>query len=101
VGHDVGKAFLLFVGQDEAFMRTSYKGLPQRSILYPFMFKFYTRLVEACLHPLGSILQYADVRNCLKTSLTRLMTWFGDLCLSLSPYKSEVMVFLGNMKFPW
>jgi hypothetical protein len=56
------------------------------------------------LHPLGSILQYADdlvvyvsgnhaVRDCLQTSLTRLMTWFGDQGLSLSANKSEKMVF--------
>jgi hypothetical protein len=66
------------------------------------MYTFYTRLVEACLHPLCSILQYAGdlvvyilgrhveaVRDCLQTSLTRLMTWFGDL----SANKSEMMVF--------
>jgi hypothetical protein len=58
------------------------------------------------LHPLCLILQYADdlvvciskkhveaVRDCLQTSLTIVMTWFGDLGLSLSANKSEVMVF--------
>jgi hypothetical protein len=36
-----------------------------------------------------------------QTSLTRLMTWFGDLRLSLSAKKSEIMVcFPGNMKIP-
>jgi hypothetical protein len=95
-----------------AFLRTGYKGLPQRSVLSPIMYNFYTHLVEACLHPLCSILQYADdlvvnicekhveaVRNCLQKSLTRLMTWFGDLGLSLSANKSEMLLFLGNMKF--
>jgi hypothetical protein len=62
------------------------------------------------LHPLCSILQYADelvvfvsgkhveaVRDCLQTSLTRLMTWHGDMVLSLSANKSEMMGFPGNM----
>jgi hypothetical protein len=88
-------------------MRTGYKGLPQGSVLSPFMYNFYTRLVEACLHPLCSILQYVDdlvvyilgrhneaVRDCLlQTSLTRLTTWFRDLGLSLSANKLEMMVF--------
>jgi hypothetical protein len=52
-----------FDGQDVAFMRTGFKGLPQGSVLSPFMYNFYTRLVEACLHPLCSILQYADTKN--------------------------------------
>jgi hypothetical protein len=69
-------------------MHTGYKGLPQGLVLSPFKFNFYTRLVEACLHPLCSMLQYAvdlvvyilgkhveAVRDCLQTSLTRLMTW--------------------------
>jgi hypothetical protein len=33
------------------------------------------------------------VRDSLQTSLTILMTWFGDLGLSLSANKSEMMVF--------
>jgi hypothetical protein len=41
-------------------MRTGYKSLHQGSVQSPFMYNFYTRLVEACLHPLCSILQYAD-----------------------------------------
>jgi hypothetical protein len=76
------------------------KGLPQGSVLSTFMYNFYTRLVEACLHPLCSILQYADdlvvytsgkhveaVKDSLQTSLTRLMTCFGDLGLILSANK--------------
>jgi hypothetical protein len=82
-----------FDGRNVEFMRAGYKGLPQGSVLYPFMrfmHNFYTGLVEACLHPLCSILQYADylvvyisgkhieaVRHCLQTSLTRLMTGLG------------------------
>jgi hypothetical protein len=76
------------------------------------MYNFYTRLIEACLHLLCSILQYAydlvvyiigkhveAVRDRLQMSLTRQMTWFGDLDLSLSANKSEMMVFFpGNMK---
>jgi hypothetical protein len=54
------KHLYFFTGQDVAFMRTSYKGLPQGPILSPFMYNFYTRLFEACLFPLCSILQYAD-----------------------------------------
>jgi hypothetical protein len=122
------KHLYFFDGQDVAFMRTGFKGLPQGSVLSPFMYNFYTRLVEACLHPLCSILQYADdlvvyisgisrdninfdivlsiiknknfekknveaVRDCLQTSLTRLMIWFGDQGLSLSANKSEMMIF--------
>jgi hypothetical protein len=73
-------------------MYKGYKCLTQGSVLSQFMYNFYPRLVKACLHPLCSILQYADglvvliseehveaVRDCLQTSLTRLMTWFGDL----------------------
>jgi hypothetical protein len=54
-------------------------------------------------------LQYADdlvvfisgkhveaVRDCLQTSLTKLMTWFGDLGLSLSANKSDMMVFFSR-----
>jgi hypothetical protein len=37
-----------FDGEDVAFMCTGYKGLPQGSVLSPFMYNFYTRLVEAC-----------------------------------------------------
>jgi hypothetical protein len=105
VGHDV-----FFDGQDVAFMRTGYKGLPQGSVLSPFMYKFYTRLVEACLHPLCSILHYADdlvvsisgkhveaVRDCLQTSL---ITWFGDLGRSVSANKSEMMIFFRKHENP-
>jgi hypothetical protein len=66
---------------------------------------FFDGQTPGCLHTLCSILQYADdlvvyisgrhveaVRDCLQTSLTRLMTWFGDLGLSL--------FFSGNMKIP-
>jgi hypothetical protein len=100
------KHLYFFDGQDVEFMHTGFKGLPQGSVLSPIMYNFYTRLVEACLHPLCSILQSADdlvvyisgrhveaVRDCLQTSLTILMTWFGDLGLSLSANKSEMMVF--------
>jgi hypothetical protein len=100
------KHLYFFDCQDMAFIRTGYKGQPQGSVLSPFIYKFYTRLAEACLHSLCSILQYAydlvvynlgrhveAVRDCLQTSLTRLMTWFGDLGLSLSANKSEMMVF--------
>jgi hypothetical protein len=38
------------------------------------------------------------VKDCLKTFLTRLTTWFGDLGLALSANKSEMMVFPGNKK---
>jgi hypothetical protein len=84
------KHLYFFDGQDVEFMHTGYKDLPQGSVLSPYMYNFYTRLVEACLHPVCTFLQYADdlvvyisgkhveaVRECLQTSLTRLMTWFG------------------------
>jgi hypothetical protein len=61
------------------------------------------------LHSLCSIFKYADdlvvyilgkhveaVRDCLQTSLTRLMTWFGDLGLSLSANKLDMMVFFSR-----
>jgi hypothetical protein len=91
------KHLYFFDGQDVAFMRTSYKGLSQGSVLSPFMYNFYTRLVEACWHPLCAILQYVvDLvmyilekmlsSPCLQTSLTTQVTSFGD--------KS------GNMKIP-
>jgi hypothetical protein len=88
-----------------AFICTGYKGLPQWSVLSPFMYNFYTRLVEACLHPPSSMFisgkHVEAVRDCLQMSLTRLMTWFGDLGLSLSANKSEMMVFFpGNMNIP-
>jgi hypothetical protein len=91
------KHVYFFDGQDVAFMRKGYEGLPQELVLSPFMYNFHTHLVEACLHPLCLILQDADdlvvyisgkhvetVRDCLQTSLTRLIAWFGDLGLSLS-----------------
>jgi hypothetical protein len=56
----VGKVSLLFNGQDVAFMRTGFKGPPQGLVLSPFMYNFYTCLIEVCLHPLCLILQYAD-----------------------------------------
>jgi ABC-type sugar transport system ATPase subunit len=75
-------------------MCTSYNGLPQGSVLSPFMYM-------AFLHRMCSILQYADdlvvfvsgkhvgaARDCLQASLTRLMSWFEDLGLSLSAKKS-------------
>jgi hypothetical protein len=81
------KHLYFFDGQDVAFMRMGYKGLLQGSVLSSFMYNFYKRLVEACLYPLCSILQYADdlvvfisgkhvkaVTDCLQTSLTRIMT---------------------------
>jgi hypothetical protein len=40
-----------------------------------------------------SIKHIEAVRDYLQTSLTRLMTWFGDLGLSLSANKSEMMIF--------
>jgi hypothetical protein len=54
------KHLYFFDGQDVAFRRSGFEGLPQGSVISPFMYKFYTRLVEACLYPLCSILQYAD-----------------------------------------
>jgi hypothetical protein len=41
------------------------------------------------------------VRDCLQISLTRLMTWFGNLGLSLSTNVSKMIVFFPrNMKIP-
>jgi hypothetical protein len=57
------KHLYFFDGQDVAFMCTSFKGLPPGSVVSLFMYNSYTRLVEACLHPLWSILQYADKKN--------------------------------------
>jgi hypothetical protein len=86
------KHLYFFDGQHGAFMRTGYKTIPKGSVLSTFMYNFYTRLVEACLRLLCSILQYADdlvvyitgkhveaVMDCLHTSLTRVMTSIGDL----------------------
>jgi hypothetical protein len=36
--------------------------------------------------------RFEAVRDCLQTSLARLMSWFGELGLSLSANKSEMMV---------
>jgi hypothetical protein len=93
----VGNHLSFFDGQDVAFMRTGYKGPPQGSTI-----SIHVKLMQ----PLCSILQYTEdlvvyipgkhveaVRDCLQTSRTRLITWFGDLGLSLSANKSEMVVF--------
>jgi hypothetical protein len=56
VENDVEKASILFeLSGRGIYAHGLYKGLPQGSVLSPFMYNFYTRLVEACLHPLCSI----------------------------------------------
>jgi hypothetical protein len=77
-----------------AFLRTGYKGIPQGSILSPFMYNFYTRPVELDDSVVCISEKHVEAdRDCLQTSLITLMTWFGDLGLSLSANKSEIMVF--------
>jgi hypothetical protein len=78
----VGKHLYFFDGQDVAFMRMDYKGPPQGSTI-----SIHVKLMQ----PLCSNLQYTEdlvvyfpgkhveaVRDCLQTSLTRLITWFGS-----------------------
>jgi hypothetical protein len=67
--------------------------------LSPFMYNFYTRLVEALVVYISGK-HVEAVKDSLQSSLTRSMTWFGDLELSLSANKSEIMVFSSKHENP-
>jgi hypothetical protein len=89
------KHLYVFNGQDVAFMRMDYKGV----LKCWFYLHSYTTFTRAWLRLADDLLMYVSgkhveaVKDCLQTSCTRQMTWFGDLGLSLSANKSEMMVF--------
>ena len=87
-------------------VRTGYQGLPQGSVLSPFLYNIYTYGIERIIEPECSILQYADdvsiyysskhvevSKRKIQDSLLKLNDWFSELGLNLNCSKTQCILF--------
>jgi ribonuclease HI len=100
------KELHFYVGNEKHITRTGYKGLPQGSVLSPFLYNLIGSDIDRFI-PLGcKILQYADdvviyathrlmeiARYLVQTACTALSVFFDIIGLTISSTKSETMVF--------
>jgi ribonuclease HI len=97
----------------ETIQRTVCRGLPQGSSLSPILFNIYTQDLHFRIPPYCSLLQYADdfvvyckdklmsrAVNGMENALDLIQPWFSEAGLSLSPSKSQVVIFSNKHKIP-
>jgi hypothetical protein len=88
--------FVFYVGDIEYMSRTEYKGLPQGSVLSPFLYSLLGSGVDRFITAGCVILQYADdvVDNGDCSCFSKNGMLFFDMVeLPISAVKSEAMVF--------
>lgn len=94
-------------------LRSTWRGLPQGSVLSPILYNLYTFDLDRSVQPFCNILQYADdlalyitVQNPLEAqtplnnALSYLYDWFSEHGLSLSVAKSKTVIFTRKKLIP-
>jgi len=100
------KELHFYVGNVKQISRTGYKGLPQGSVLSPFLYNLLGSSIDRFVPRGCNILQYADdvviyashrlyeiARALVQTACTSLSVFFDTIGLTISATKSEAMIF--------
>jgi hypothetical protein len=100
------KVLVFFAGGQEYMTMVGYKGLPQRSVLSPFLYNIIGSCADRFVLAGCGFLQYADdlvvyvahrlirvARGLIQTACTSLSVFFSSVGLTISSSKSEVMLF--------
>jgi ribonuclease HI len=109
----IERSVILVLEDSAVLKRTTWKGLPQGSVLSPILYNIYTYDLDRCIKTDNvNVLQYADdlliyisgisvenIANTLTSSLKFIKLWLDDNNLSLSVLKSSIVLF-SRMRFP-
>jgi ribonuclease HI len=109
----IQRSIVLVLEDSSVLERTTWKGLPQGSVLSPILYNIYTYDLDKCIKTENiSVLQYADdlliynsgwsvdsISNTLTSCLNLLRSWLDKNNLSLSVSKSSIVLF-SRMKIP-
>jgi Reverse transcriptase (RNA-dependent DNA polymerase) len=100
------KVLVFHAENEEKLTLTGYKGLPQGSVLSPFLYNILGSRMDRFLPSGCRFLQYADdvvvyathrvleiARSLIQTACTSLSVFFSMMALTISPTKSELMLF--------